>query len=107
MKTENLELYPIDSPKQMNWKDAYSYCESLGNSWRMPSIEELNLFYIECKKDNAITNFNYAYYWSSTDNHVGGIKNPFFALGKNFNYEGKIMEIDKENRYGVRPVRNI
>jgi len=91
----------------MNWKDGHSYCEFFGNSWRTPSIEQLNLFYIECKKDNAITNFNYAYYWSSTDDNVSGIKNPFFALGKNFNFEGKVMEIDKENRYGVRPVRNI
>lgn len=61
----------------MNWKDAHSYCESIGNSWRMPSIDELNSLYAECKKDNALTNFNYAYYWSSTDNHVGGIKTLF------------------------------
>ena len=107
MKTENLELYPTDFPKQMSWKDAINHCESLGDGWRLPNIDELNLMYIEYKKDNSIADFTYTYYWSSTDNSVAGIKNPFFALGKNFNYEGKVMEIDKENRYGVRPVRNI
>ena len=106
MKTQNLEFYPNEIPEKMNWKDAMEYCKSLGEGWRLPKIEELNEIYNDYNSELRKLTFNYPYHWSSTDNYVAGITNPFFALGKNLNFEGRIREIDKEHRYGVWPVRD-
>ena len=36
-----LEVADKDFPNEMNWDDAMIACASLGNGWRLPSIEEL------------------------------------------------------------------
>ena len=37
---KNLEVAQFDFPSQMLWVDAITSCESLGDSWRLPTIEE-------------------------------------------------------------------
>ena len=36
----NLEIAQFDFPAVMLWADAITSCESLGDSWRLPTIEE-------------------------------------------------------------------
>jgi hypothetical protein len=37
---KNLEIAQFDFPTQMLWVDAIKSCESLGEFWRLPTIEE-------------------------------------------------------------------
>jgi hypothetical protein len=66
-KIGNLEIAQFDFSKVMNYKDASSACEQLGNGWRLPTQNELNLIY---KNKNIIGGFIKVEwiesYWSST-----------------------------------------
>jgi hypothetical protein len=44
-KIENLEVAQFDFSDKMNWTDAKAACEELGNGWRLPSKDELNILY--------------------------------------------------------------
>ena len=44
IKIEKLEVAQYDFPKGMHWDDAKKICDSLGNDWRMPNKDELNIF---------------------------------------------------------------
>ena len=37
---KNLEIAQFDFPSEMLWVDAITSCESLGEFWRLPTIEE-------------------------------------------------------------------
>jgi hypothetical protein len=58
-------LYDFET--KMNWYDAESACEGLGNGWRMPSVRELWLFQ-KVFFDIELGNFKRDFYWSQ----VGG-----------------------------------
>lgn len=66
-KIGKLEIAQFDFNKVMNYKDARSACEQLGNGWRLPTQDELNLMY---KNKNIIGGFIKVEwiesYWSST-----------------------------------------
>jgi hypothetical protein len=47
----------------MNWNDAEKACEILGDGWRLPTIEQLNILY---QNKVAIGGFASDFYWSST-----------------------------------------
>ena len=64
IKIENLEVAEFDFLEKMEWADAKAASEELGNGWRLPSKDELNILYENIDK---IGNFKGAYYWSSTD----------------------------------------
>ena len=114
MRTENLEIYPKDLPEKLSWKKAMEVCETLGDGWRLPTIDELNEVYtFYCEGFNYVT-FKHPYYWSSSDKTLAGIlpnyediSNRFFAFGRHFNSNKDRLEIDKEHRHGVRPVRDL
>jgi hypothetical protein len=87
------EIAPKISEKTCTRSDAISYCEFLGNGWRLPTIDEFDLIYDRVEHD-----FEKDYYWSSTEyNGFYWYKN--MANGKK-NYVS--------NNYGckVRPVRD-
>ncbi len=44
IKIDSLEVIKTDLGN-MNWDDAKKACEKLGNGWRLPTMEELNLLY--------------------------------------------------------------
>ncbi len=48
---------------RMNWHEANEACKALGEGWRLPTKEELNILY-EQKKANSSPG---VYYWSSTE----------------------------------------
>lgn len=58
------EIAPKIYEKKMNWVDAMDYCESLGNGWRMPTIDEL--WKIRENEPSNNGDFRYAEYWSCT-----------------------------------------
>jgi nitrous oxide reductase accessory protein NosL len=63
-KIGSFEVAQNDFPNQMNWNDAKKACEGLGNGWRLPTKDELNLMYKNRKK---IGGFALSTYWSSTE----------------------------------------
>ena len=63
IKIGNLEVAEYAFPKMMNWAEAKRACAALGEGWRLPNKEELNILYQN--KEN-IRGFVDGYYWSST-----------------------------------------
>lgn len=45
----------------MTWHEATEYAKTLGDGWRLPTIEELKYAY-----DNKLKGFTHFNYWSST-----------------------------------------
>ena len=77
--------------------------------WFLPSIEELNLIYINLKKNNLghlkstepIFTWKDAYYWSSTS-----VDSSIVAWSINFKYGGLTDGFSKNNSNWVRAVRS-
>ena len=63
-KIGNLEIAQYDFPGTMNWNDAKIACEALGDGWRLPSLDELNILY---QNKVAIGGFESTNYWSSEE----------------------------------------
>ena len=64
IKIDNLEVAQYDFPKRMIWDDAKFACAKLGEGWRLPTKDELNLLY---QNKDKIGGFANGYYWSSTE----------------------------------------
>ena len=63
IKIGNLEVAQHDFPASMNWDDATAACAALGNGWRLPNGDELNILY---QNKNEIGGFVAdGSYWSS------------------------------------------
>jgi len=93
-----LEVAQNDFPNKMSWKNAKKACEDLGDGWRLPTKDELNLMYINRVAIGGFANY---YYWSSTEidnyyacyfNFTNGLANKFLP--------------HKTNTYYVRAVRD-
>lgn len=94
-KIDNLVVAQYDFPSMMNWKDAKKACETLGNGWRLPTIDELNILY---KNKDKIGCSAVVSYWSSMelDNFAWA---QFFGNGFEHDYI-------KNDPYYVRAVRS-
>jgi len=58
-----------DTMEDVTWDEALKYCESLGDGWRLPTIEELFsvIDYSEYNPATHVKGFlESSYYWSST-----------------------------------------
>ncbi len=99
IKIGNLEVAQNDFPKTMNWNDANSACEGLGNGWRLPTKDELNLMYLNKDK---IGGFADDLYWSST------VSLKSLAWGQFF-YRGGTSSFNKDdpNKYVTAYVRAV
>lgn len=82
IKIGNLEVAQNDFPKEMNWDDAKKACKVLGDGWRLPTIDELNIIYQNRDKFGGFAN---SYYWSSSesDNNVAYLQGSFSG-GKDY-----------------------
>ena len=49
---------------QMDWMEATKACADLGDGWRLPTKDELNILY---ENKDKIGGFASGYYWSSTE----------------------------------------
>ena len=84
-----------DNLGSMNWHEAKIACKSLGPGWRLPTKDELNMFY---ENKEEIGGFANSYYWSSTEYDFSSAWNQYFSNG-NQNYFNKL------NSNYVRAVR--
>jgi len=64
VSTLKFEIAKKDFPNRMSWSDATAACEDLGEGWRLPTKDELNLMYINRV---VIGGFATKIYWSSTE----------------------------------------
>jgi len=96
VKIGNLEVMTKDLG-EMNWDDAMKACASLGDGWRLPTKDELNILY---QNKDKIGGFDNNYYWSSTE----CVSQSMFTcdFGSHDAYFTGKWNIDK---YSVRAVR--
>jgi hypothetical protein len=75
IKIGNLLIAQKNFPNEMNWDDAYKACALLGNGWRLPTQEELNILYQNKDEIRGFKSGDYNnFLWSSTvysDNRPG------------------------------------
>ena len=62
IKIGYLDIAQFDFPEKMRWFDASNACNNLGEGWRLPDQNELDLIY---KNASKIANLTDNYYWSS------------------------------------------
>ena len=108
VSTLKFEIAKKDFPNKMYWREAVKACSSLGDGWRLPTKDELNLMHINRV---VIGGFANKYYWSSTESNSND------AWGQNFGrcVSGNIFGSSETGRYGfsklatnfVRAVRDI
>ena len=79
----------------MSWHEAIVACKSLGPGWRLPTKDELNMFY---ENKEEIGGFAFNGYWSCTD--FGNLN----AWNQNF-YDGVQYYNGKDDFIYVRAVR--
>ena len=106
-KTDNVggvigfEFYP-EKPEffisnKMNWEAATKACADLGDGWRLPTKEELNLIY---QNKDEIGGFANDYYWSSTEYTSDSAWGQYFGNGRQ-------IYGDKYGKCNVRAVRAV
>ena len=84
IKIGNLEVMTEDLG-QMPWEDAKKACADLGDGWRLPTKDELNILYVNKVKIGGFAEDGpdgFAYYWSSTENDSNVAEFKYFGLGK-------------------------
>lgn len=98
IKFQNLEIAEHDFKNRMNWDDATKVCSRLGDGWRLPTKDELNLIY---QNQSKIGKFSIYYYWTSLESDDGyGAWFQGFVLG----IQG---DTKKNAKYFVRAVRSL
>lgn len=95
IKIEYLEVAEFDFPEKMSWIDAKSKCENLGEGWKLPNREELNILF---QNKDEIGGFEGDSYWSSSVL----FKNSVYF--QNFN-DGEFDYNNKSEEHAVRAVR--
>ena len=84
----------------LNYDDSIAYCLTLGDSWKIPSKDELNFMYINKYLTVPNDNYNYndgCYYTSSNCNDDT-------EWVQNF-YNGYITNISKDTPLYCRPIK--
>lgn len=92
------EVYPYDLGKY-TWNYAKIATNELGSDWRLPTIEELNLMYLN---KNEVGAFAPVSYWSDG----GAVPMIEYAWAQNFS-NGHQYSTKKSSSHYVRPVRSI
>ena len=77
-KIGNLEVALTDLGR-FTWLDASEECAKLGDGWRLPTKDELNVLY---QNKDKIGGFEIGYYWSSTEYNDNDACNQFFSGGE-------------------------
>mgnify|MGYP003648804272 CR=1 FL=1 len=90
----DFEVYPTDLG-EMTWDKAKKACANLGDGWRLPTKDELNLIY---ENKNVVGGFANNGYWSSTEIDYG------LAWNQDF-YNGVQYFFNKSSTFYVRAVR--
>lgn len=96
-KIGNLEIAEKDFITELGWVDANKACSDLGDGWRLPSTNELNILY---ENISSIGGFKGILYWSNQN--TGDDR--AYALNLKF---GTKKDWKKDNVFNVRAVRTI
>ena len=96
IKIGNLEVMTEDLEGRYTWDDAMKACADLGDGWRLPTKDELNLLYENKEK---IGGFATNYYWSSTEGDFDDAWEQDFTTGF------QLDTYHKDYTYYVRAVR--
>lgn len=92
-----LQVAKEDLPEKMLWENASLACAAMGNGWRLPTRNELDMMYRQLYKEGK-GNFKPYWYWSKSQYvmhmHFGSgfVSNDFYS---------------QFNEFNVRAVRNI
>lgn len=97
IKIENLEIAQFDIPNLSIWNESVIACLNLGEGWRLPTKEELNILYLNKSQIGNFTDFSY---WSSTE------KDKKYASSQGF-YAGSIYSTNKDESNYARAIRTI
>jgi hypothetical protein len=99
IKIDNLEV--TEDLGGMNWDKAKKAIESLGNGWRLPTKDELNVLYQNREKLGSVPD---DFYWGSTEHHLY----TNYVWGKNFyKNENREIYLYTESEYYSYPVRAV
>jgi hypothetical protein len=79
VKIGDLEVMTKDLG-EMNWDDAMKACADLGNGWRLPTKEELNILYQNKDKIGGFGEKR-VWYWSSTESDATSAYSFSFSSG--------------------------
>ena len=89
-----LQVADNDFPSKMNWNDAISACQNLGNDWRLPSLEELTAMHEQLHKQGK-GNFKDESYWSNSEYDADDAWSFYFFDGQAYYdsglYNGKTL----------------
>ena len=80
VKIGNLEVMTEDLG-EMDWDEAMKACADLGDGWRLPTKDELNVL---CENKDKIGGFALRYYWSSKEYGSFGAWLQGFNLGNQY-----------------------
>jgi hypothetical protein len=92
----NLEVLSVDLAT-LEWDEAIKACEALGDGWRLPTVDELNMLFLNKDKIGGFVN---SFYWGSTEIIPGSPCIQGFINGK----QSKDQKI---YLFHVRPVKSI
>jgi len=97
-KTTFLNIYETDLMQELNYNDAQKACINLGENWRLPTLDELDIIFKVSKEGN---NFVNTYYWTATEYNKF---NAWALLLKNYgNFHKEFY--GKSNKLNVRAVK--
>ena len=94
---KTIQVATEDFPSTMNWDDAMSACQNLGNGWRLPNKDELLAMYEQLHKQGK-GNFKEVFYWSSSQDNSGYAWYVYFG-------NGYVYSDNEYNSNQVRAVR--
>lgn len=97
IKLSNLEIAQYTFPNSMNWTEALDICKVLGNGWKLPSKEQLDILY---RNKEVIGGFVNDAYWSATSNGEYEAWRQYFSDGD------QVLTPNISVGY-VRPIREI
>ena len=98
-----LEVAQFDFPEQMRCDDAKVECAKLGNGWRLPTKDELNILYQNQVKIGE-QEFHAYGYWSSTEGVNENQIDPMWSLDFR---NGNWIAYGKAVKLYVRAVRSL
>lgn len=108
----DLQVANNDFPNKMDWDEATSFCQNIGNGWRLPNIEELEAMCYQLHW-NGKGDFKDGWYWSSSETSADYAWSLFLdADGGSYLSSDYINEgldnygSSKDNKFYVRAVRD-